>query len=218
MKFFLDTANVDEIRDCLPLGFVDGVTTNPSLISKTGRPFEEVAKEICEMVDGPVSLEVVSTEAEAMIEEGRKLAAIAPNVVVKLPTIKEGLKALKVLSDEGIRVNMTLIFQAVQALLAARNGAAYVSPFVGRIDDITGDGMQLIADIATIFDQYAFETEILVASVRGPKHVVESAMLGADVVTLPPKVLDKLIQHPLTTKGLQQFLADWNKHKEVVGV
>ena len=170
------------------------------------------------MVDGPVSLEVVSIESESMVEEGRKLAAIAPNVVVKLPTIKEGLKALKVLSGEGIRVNMTLIFQAVQALLAARNGAAYVSPFVGRIDDITGDGMELIADIATIFDQYAFETEILVASVRSPQHVMKSAMLGADVVTLPPQLLDKLIQHPLTTKGLQQFLADWNKHKEVVGV
>ena len=216
MKFFLDTANVDEIRDCLSLGLVDGITTNPSLMAKTGRPFDEVAREICDLVDGPVSLEVVATEAEGMLEEARKLAAIAPNVVVKLPTIKEGLKALKVLSAEGIRVNMTLIFQAVQALMAARNGAAYVSPFVGRIDDITGDGMQLIADIATIFDQYDLETEILVASVRSPKHVAEAAMMGADVVTIPPGVLDKLIQHPLTTKGLEQFLADWNQRSEPV--
>ncbi len=217
MKFFLDTANVDEIRECLSLGVVDGITTNPSLISKTGRPFDEVAGEICELVDGPVSLEVVSTEATGMIEEARKLVAIAPNVVVKLPTIKEGLKALKVLSDEGVRVNMTLIFQALQALLAARNGAAYVSPFVGRIDDIGGDGMELISDIATIFDQYGFETEILVASVRSPNHVIQAAMLGADVVTLPPGVLDKLIGHPLTTSGLEQFLADWNKRKELIG-
>ncbi len=216
MKFFLDTANVDEIKECLSLGVVDGITTNPSLISKTGRPFDEVAGEICELVDGPVSLEVVATEAEGMIEEAHKLVGIAPNVVVKLPTIKEGLKALKVLSDEGIRVNMTLIFQALQALLAARNGAAYVSPFVGRIDDISGDGMELIANIREIYDQYGFETEILVASVRSPKHVVEAAMLGADVVTIPPGILDKLIRHPLTTSGLEQFLADWNKREELM--
>ena len=214
MKFFLDTANVDEIRECLSLGVVDGITTNPSLISKTGRSFDEVAKEICELVDGPVSLEVVSTESIGMIKEARKLVTIAPNVVVKLPTTKEGLKALKVLSNEGIHVNMTLIFQVLQALLAARNGASYVSPFVGRIDDIGGDGMGLISDISAIYEQYGFQTEILVASVRSPKHVVEAALLGADVVTLPPSVLDKLIKHPLTDSGLEKFLADWHKRKE----
>lgn len=214
MKIFLDTANVDEIREGAAWGVVDGITTNPSLIAKEGRSLQEVAEEIVSLIDGPISLEVVATETDAMIEEGRSLAAIHPNAVVKLPTIPSGLKALKVLAGEGIRVNMTLVFQASQALLVAKNGAAYVSPFIGRVDDISQEGMDLIADIVTIYDNYDFGTEILVASVRHPVHVVQAARLGADVCTLPFKVLTQLLSHPLTDIGLEKFLADHRKQQE----
>ncbi len=214
MKFFLDTANLEEIRQGVSLGIVDGITTNPSLIAKEGRPLEEVAREICSIVDGPISLEVVSTTAEEMVREGRKLAAIHPNVVVKLPMIREGLKALKIVSEEGIRVNVTLIFSPLQALLAAKNGAAYVSPFVGRLDDISTDGMEVVADILDVYAPYEFETEVLVASVRHPMHVLQAARLGADVVTLPYKTLEQMLKHPLTDIGQEKFLADWRKSQE----
>ncbi len=211
MKLFLDTADVDEIRDAAALGVIDGVTTNPSLVARTGRPLEQVAVEICNLIEGPVSLEVVSVEASAMIEEGRRLAALHPNVVVKLPIIREGLKALKVLSGEGIKVNVTLIFTPLQALLAAKNGAAYVSPFVGRLDDITHDGMGLVSDIIEVFDAYGFDTEVLVASIRHPLHLLAAAKLGADVATIPYAVLQQILRHPLTDTGLEKFLADWRK-------
>ena len=213
MKFFLDTANIEEIRQGVSLGLVDGITTNPSLIAKEGRNLEEVAKEICELVDGPVSLEVVSTNAAEIIEEARHLAKIHKNVVVKIPMIREGLKALHVVSQEGIRVNVTLIFSANQALLAAKNGAAIVSPFVGRLDDIGNSGMELISDIVQIYNHYEFNTEVLVASIRTPIHVLEAAKMGAHIATLPGKVLEQLIKHPLTDIGLDQFLADWEKQK-----
>lgn len=213
MKFFLDTANIEEIRQGVSLGLVDGITTNPSLIAKEGRNLEEVAKEICELVDGPVSLEVVSTNSAEIIEEARHLAKIHKNVVVKIPMIREGLKALHVVSQEGIRVNVTLIFSANQALLAAKNGAAIVSPFVGRLDDIGNSGMELIYDIVQIYSHYEFNTEVLVASIRTPIHVLEAAKMGAHIATLPGKVLEQLIKHPLTDIGLDQFLADWEKQK-----
>lgn len=216
MKFFLDTANLDEIREAVSLGIVDGVTTNPSLVAKEGRSLEEVAVEICGLVDGPVSLEVVSTEAGEMIGEARRLAKIHDNVVVKLPMIREGLKALKVVAQEGIRVNVTLIFSANQALLAAKNGAYIVSPFVGRLDDISSDGMELIADILQIYENYAFTTQILVASVRHPIHVIQAAKMGAHIATMPHKVLEQLLKHPLTDIGLEKFLADWQKRRELV--
>jgi len=214
MKFFLDTANIEEIRQGVSLGLVDGITTNPSLIAKEGRNLEEVAKEICELVDGPVSLEVVSTNAAEIIEEARHLAKIHKNVVVKIPMIREGLKALHVVSQEGIRVNVTLIFSANQALLAAKNGAAIVSPFVGRLDDIGNSGMELISDIVQIYSHYEFNTEVLVASIRTPIHVLEAAKMGAHIATLPGKVLEQLIKHPLTDIGLEQFLSDWEKQKK----
>jgi transaldolase len=214
MKFFLDTANLEEIRQGASLGIVDGITTNPSLIAKEGRPLEEVAREICSIVDGPISLEVVSTTAEEMVREARKLASIHPNVVVKLPMIREGLKALKIVSGEGFRVNVTLIFSPLQALLAAKNGAAYVSPFVGRLDDISTDGMEVVADILDVYAPYEFETEVLVASVRHPMHVLQAARLGADVVTLPYKTLEQMLKHPLTDIGQEKFLADWRKSQE----
>lgn len=214
MKFFLDTANLEEIRQGASLGIVDGITTNPSLIAKEGRSLEEVAREICSVVDGPISLEVVSTTAEEMVREGRKLASIHPNVVVKLPMIREGLKALKVVSEEGIQVNVTLIFSPLQALLAAKNGAAFVSPFVGRLDDISTDGMEVVADILDVFAPYEFETEVLVASVRHPMHVLQAARLGADVVTLPYKTLEQMLKHPLTDIGQEKFLADWRKSQK----
>lgn len=212
MKFFIDTADTDEIRDLSATGLVDGVTTNPSLIAKSGRDFAEVVKEICAIVDGPVSAEVTATEANAMVEEGRKLAAIADNVTIKVPLTMEGLKACSVLSRAGTMVNVTLCFSANQALLAAKAGAAFISPFIGRLDDIGEDGMDLIRDIRRIYDNYdALSTEILAASIRSDEHVKQSALAGADVATVPPQVLRDLVKHPLTDKGLAAFLADWEK-------
>jgi transaldolase len=213
MKFFLDTANVEEIRRGVELGLVDGVTTNPSLIAKEGRDFEELALEICGLVDGPVNLEVVSTDAVDMIHEARYLAGLHKNVYVKLPMIREGLKALHVVAQEGISVNVTLIFSPGQALLAAKNGAAIVSPFIGRLDDISQEGMGLISEILLMYENYDFGTEVLVASVRNPVHVVEAAKMGAEIATLPSKVLEQLMKHPLTDIGLEKFLADWNQRK-----
>jgi transaldolase len=209
MKFFLDTANIEEIRAGAELGIVDGVTTNPSLVAKEGRGLEEVAREICSIVDGPISLEVTAVEADAMIAEGRELVKIHENVVVKIPMIREGLKALKALAQEDVRVNATLIFSPLQALLAAKNGAAYVSPFIGRLDDVATDGLGLVAEIIQIFDAYGFETEVLVASVRHPIHVLEAAKMGADIATVPYKTLEQMLKHPLTDVGLEKFLADW---------
>ena len=211
MKFFLDTANIDEIRQAADLGVLDGVTTNPSLVAKEGRPFEEIVHEICEIVQGPVSAEVLSTDFETMVEEGRHLAAVHAHVVVKCPLIRDGIKATKKLSDEGIRVNVTLCFSPGQALMAAKAGAAYISPFVGRLDDISQDGMELVQQIIAIYENYGFPTEVLVASVRHPKHIVEAALMGADVATVPYKIFDALFNHPLTDKGLAAFLADWEK-------
>lgn len=209
MKFFVDTADVAEIADLAATGLLDGVTTNPSLIHKSGRRFLDVVREICTVVDGPVSAEVVATDLDGMLREAEVVRAIADNVCVKLPLTIDGLKACRQLSDDGAMVNMTLCFSATQALLAAKAGASFISPFVGRHDDISFDGMQLIEDIRLIYDNYAFDTEILVASVRHPVHVLESARIGADVVTAPPNVLRALANHPLTDRGLEQFLADW---------
>ncbi len=214
MKFFLDTANVEEIKKALEWGILDGVTTNPTLISKTGRPFKEVVKEILELVDGPVSLETVSLDAEGMIREGRMLAELGENVVVKIPMTPEGLKAVQVLESEGIPTNVTLVFSPVQALMAAKAGASYVSPFVGRLDDISSDGMKLIQDVKEIFMNYEFDTEIIVASVRHPMHVYQSALIGADICTMPFKVMEQLFKHPLTDKGIERFLKDWEKVPE----
>lgn len=212
MKFFIDTADVREIKDLAATGMVDGVTTNPSLVAKTGRNFLDVVAEICEIVDGPVSAEVTATDFETMLTEGRKLARLADNVAVKVPLTWDGLKTCKALSDDGVLVNVTLCFSPAQALLAAKAGAAFISPFVGRLDDIATDGMGLISEIRQIYDNYeALTTEILVASVRHPRHVVDSAKMGADVATVPPSVLRALISHPLTDKGLAAFLADWAK-------
>lgn len=211
MKFFVDTAEIDEITDLAATGMVDGVTTNPSLIMKSGRDILEVTKEICDLVDGPVSAEVVALEADAMIAEGRKLAEIAENITVKLPLTWDGLKACKVLSDEGKMVNVTLCFSANQALLAAKAGASFISPFIGRLDDIHLDGLDLIEDIRTIYDNYGFETEILAASIRSVNHIQDCAKIGADVITSPPDVIQKLANHPLTDKGLDAFMKDWAK-------
>ncbi|AXI55726.1 Transaldolase (plasmid) [Pseudoseohaeicola sp. NH-UV-7] len=211
MKFFVDTAEINEIAELNDLGMVDGVTTNPSLIMKSGRDILEVTKEICDLVDGPVSAEVVATEADAMIAEGRKLAKIADNIAVKVPLTWAGLKACKTLSGEGNMVNVTLCFSANQALLAAKAGATFISPFIGRLDDINLDGMDLIADIRTIYDNYGYETEILAASIRTVNHITQSALIGADVITAPPAVIKKLADHPLTKSGLDAFLADWEK-------
>ncbi|TMM55260.1 fructose-6-phosphate aldolase [Sulfitobacter sabulilitoris] len=211
MKFFVDTAEIDAIAELNDLGMVDGVTTNPSLILKSGRDIVEVTKEICELVTGPVSAEVVALDAEAMIAEGRRLAEIAENIAVKLPLTWDGLKACKVLSEEGKMVNVTLCFSANQALLAAKAGATFISPFIGRLDDINLDGMELIEDIRTIYDNYGFDTQILAASIRSVNHVTDAARVGADVMTAPPEVIKKLASHPLTDKGLEQFMADWAK-------
>lgn len=211
MKFFVDTADVDAIRELNDLGMVDGVTTNPSLIMKSGRDIIEVTREICSFVEGPVSAEVVALDADAMIAEGRHLAEIAPNIAVKLPLTWDGLKACKVLSDEGKMVNVTLCFSANQALIAAKAGATFISPFIGRLDDINLDGMDLIADIRQIYDNYGYETQILAASIRTVNHVTQSALVGADVMTAPPEVIRKLAMHPLTNAGLEQFMKDWQK-------
>lgn len=212
MKFFVDTADVDEIRDLAATGLVDGVTTNPSLVAKTGRDFFEVLREICSLVDGPVSAEVTATETDTMVEEGRKLAKIADNIAVKVPLTIDGLKACRTLTQGGTMVNVTLCFSANQALLAAKAGATFVSPFVGRLDDIGQDGMQLIEEILEIYDNYdSIETEVLVASIRSPSQVKTAARLGADVCTIPPTVLRQLAKHVLTDKGLDAFLADWQK-------
>ena len=208
MKFFADTADIDAIAELNALGMVDGVTTNPSLIKKSGRDILEVTKEICELVDGPVSAEVVATEAEQMIAEGRKLAKISDQIAVKVPLTWDGLKACKALSDEGTMVNVTLCFSANQALLAAKAGATFISPFIGRLDDINLDGMELIADIRAIYDNYGFETEILAASIRTANHMKEAALIGADVATAPPAVIQAMAKHVLTDKGLDAFLAD----------
>lgn len=212
MKFFVDTADVAEIADLNDSGLLDGVTTNPSLVAKTGRDFVATVKEICKIVKGPVSAEVAATDHATMLAEGRKLAALATNVAVKVPLTLDGLKTCKALSDDGIMVNVTLCFSPAQAILAAKAGAAFVSPFVGRLDDVGHDGMALIADIVQIYNNYPdFQTEVLVASIRHPMHVVEAAKIGADVCTVPPAVLRSLVKHPLTDKGLDAFLADWKK-------
>jgi transaldolase len=211
MQFFLDTGNVDEIKQALEWGILDGVTTNPTLIAKTGRPFMEVVKEILQLVDGPVSLETVSRDAKGMVEEGRKLAELGDNVVVKIPMTPEGIIAVQELESEGIPTNVTLVFSPTQALIAAKAGATFVSPFVGRLDDISSEGMKLIRDIKTIFDNYDFDTQIIVASVRHPMHVLEAALIGADICTMPFEVMKKLFQHPLTDKGIDLFLKDWEK-------
>ncbi len=211
MKFFIDTANVDEIEELIPTGLVDGVTTNPSLIMKSGRDFREVVAQICALTDGPVSAEVTALEADAMIAEGKSLAKIADNVTVKLPLTLEGLKACAAFKAENIPTNVTLCFSANQALLAAKAGASFVSPFIGRIDDLGIDGMELIRDIREIFDNYDFQTEILAASIRSSLHIRECALAGADVATAPPAVIKSLVKHPLTDKGLEAFLADWEK-------
>ena len=218
MKFFVDTADVDEIRELADSGLLDGVTTNPSLVAKSGRDFIEVLAEICALVPGPVSAEVAATEADGMLAEADRLRQVADNVIIKVPLTWEGLKACRALSQDGVGVNVTLCFSAAQAILAAKAGAAYVSPFVGRLDDIGQDGMALIGEIRQIYDNYAgtLNTQILVASVRHPMHVVEAAKIGAEVVTLPPKILRQLVNHPLTDKGLAAFLADWAKTGQTI--
>jgi transaldolase len=211
MKFFIDTANIEEIKEGLNLGMVDGVTTNPSLIAKEKKSFEVVVKDILKNVEGPVSLEVVSQEARAMFAEGKKLAQLGDNVVIKVPLCTEGLKATKMFAEAGIDVNQTLIFSPLQALMAAKAGARYVSPFVGRLDDIAHDGMELVEQILTIYDNYGYETEIIVASIRHPRHVLDAALMGAHIATIPFKVIAQLVQHPLTDKGIELFLEDWKK-------
>ena len=211
MKFFIDTANVDEIREAASLGILDGVTTNPSLVAKEGRDFRQVLREIVSIVNGPISAEVTATDRDGMVAEGRELAGIHPNIVIKVPLIKAGLQACKQLRGDGIGVNVTLCFSPSQALLAAKADATFVSPFVGRLDDISHDGMELIRQIRIIYDNYGFETQILVASIRHPQHVVEAALSGADVATIPFKVVNQLIKHPLTDRGQERFLADWKK-------
>ena len=214
MKFFIDTANIAEIKEANDMGMADGVTTNPSLIAKEGRDLETVLKEICAIVDGPVSGEVISVETDGMVKEGRELAKIHKNMVIKIPMTVDGLKAVRILSEEGIKTNVTLVFSPLQALMAAKAGASYVSPFVGRLDDISHEGMLLVEQIVTMYANYAYDTEIIVASIRNPLHVLESALMGADIATVPFNVLSKLAAHPLTDKGLKAFLDDWNKMKK----
>ncbi|WBU62969.1 fructose-6-phosphate aldolase [Paracoccus aerodenitrificans] len=217
MKFFVDTADVDAIRELNDLGMVDGVTTNPSLILKAGRDIEEVTREICEMVDGPVSAEVVAEKADDMIREGKHLAKIADNIAVKVPLTWDGLKACRALSDDGHMVNVTLCFSPAQAILAAKAGATFISPFIGRLDDIHLDGMELISDIREIYDNYGYETQILAASIRSVNHIIEAGRIGADVITSPPNVIKSMATHPLTDKGLAQFNADWEKTGQKIG-
>jgi len=211
MKFFIDTANIEEIKQSHELGLLDGVTTNPSLISKENREFKGLLKEICQIVDGPVNAEVVSKDAPGMIEEARDLTKIADNIVVKIPLIEEGLKAVKALTAEDIKTNVTLCFSAVQALMAAKAGASYISPFVGRLDDISQRGMEIVEQTVTIYENYGYDTEVIVASIRSPLHVLDAALMGADISTVPFKVMQQLIKHPLTDIGLEKFLADWKK-------
>jgi transaldolase len=214
MKFFIDTANIEEIRKAVDMGMVDGVTTNPSLIARENKTFEEIIKEICQVVDGPVNAEVIGLDAETMVREGRELAKIHANIVVKIPMTTDGLKAVKQLAAEKIKTNVTLVFSASQALMAAKAGASYVSPFVGRLDDISQNGMDLVSDIMNIFDNYGYATEVIVASIRNPNHVVDSALLGAHIATIPFKVIAQLARHPLTDLGVEQFLADWEKRTQ----
>jgi transaldolase len=209
MKFFIDTANIQEIKEGLALGMVDGVTTNPSLVAREKKDFDQIIREILNAVDGPVSLEVMSLDAKGMLREGRKLAKLGPQVVIKVPMTTEGLKATRIFASEGIRVNQTLVFSPVQALMAAKAGAAYVSPFVGRLDDVAHDGMEIVDQIMTIYHNYGFDTEVIVASVRHPRHVLEAALMGADIATIPFKVIAQLAKHPLTDKGIDAFLNDW---------
>ena len=214
MKFFIDTANIDEIKEAHSMGMVDGVTTNPSLIAKEGRDFEEIIKEICEIVNGPISAEVISIDAEGMVKEARELSKIHENIVIKIPLLVDGLKATRILAEEGIKTNVTLVFSPLQALMAAKAGATYVSPFIGRLDDISQEGLLLVEQIVEIYSNYAYDTEIIVASIRNPLHVLESALMGADIATIPFSVLSKLAAHPLTDKGLKAFLDDWNQAKK----
>jgi transaldolase len=211
MKFFIDSANIQEIKEAASLGVLDGVTTNPSLVAKEGMDFRSLLTEICAIVDGPISAEVIATDFEGIMKEGRDLAKIHKNIVVKVPLIREGLRAVKALKAEGIRTNVTLCFSPNQALLAAKAGATFISPFIGRLDDVSENGMELIRQIVTIYRNYNYPTEVLVASIRHPMHVVEAAMIGAHVCTIPFKVIDQLIKHPLTDIGLERFLADWKK-------
>jgi len=213
MKFFIDTANINEIKEAQSFGILDGVTTNPSLVAKEGKDFKTLLNEILSIVDGPISAEVISTDFDGIVKEAREYAAIHKNIVVKVPLIKEGLKAVKLLSSENIKTNVTLCFSPTQALLSAKAGATYISPFVGRLDDISADGMELISQIIQIYRNYKFSTQVLVASIRHPLHVVEAALMGADVCTIPFNVIDKLFNHPLTDLGLEKFLSDWNKSK-----
>ncbi len=211
MKFFIDTANINEIKEAASMGMVDGVTTNPSLIAKEGREFTEIIKDICAIVDGPISAEVISLDTEGMVREARELVKIHKNIVIKIPMTIDGLKATRMLTDEGIKTNVTLIFSPLQALMAAKAGATYVSPFVGRLDDLAQDGLVLVEQIVTLFDNYGFTTEVIVASVRNPLHVLDSALMGADIATIPFDVLKKLAGHPMTDKGIKAFMDDWNK-------
>ena len=214
MKFFIDTANIDEIKEANSMGMVDGVTTNPSLIAKEGRDFEELVKEICEIVDGPVSAEVISLDTTGMLDEARHLAALHENIVVKIPMTVDGIKATRQLSEEGIKTNVTLVFSPLQALMAAKAGATYVSPFIGRLDDLASEGMLIVEQIVEIYSNYGFDTEVIVASIRNPVHVLDAALIGADIATIPYKVLAKLAAHPLTDKGVKAFLDDWEKTKK----
>ncbi len=214
MKFFIDTANIDEIKEAHSMGMVDGVTTNPSLIAKEGRDFEEIIKEICEIVDGPISAEVISLDSEGMVKEARHLATINDNIVVKVPMTIDGIKATRKLSIEGIKTNVTLVFSPLQALMAAKAGATYVSPFIGRLDDLASEGMLLIEQLVEIYSNYAFDTEIIVASIRNPIHVLDAALIGADIATIPFNVLAKFAAHPMTDKGLKAFLDDWERTKK----
>ena len=211
MKFFIDTANIDEIKEAHRMGMADGVTTNPSLIAKEKRPFEQIIRDICQIVDGPISAEVIAVDADGMVAEARELAKIHPNIVVKIPMLVDGLKAVRTLAQEGIKTNVTLVFSPTQALWAAKAGATYVSPFVGRIDDRAGDGMELVAQILEIYENYGFTTQVIVASVRHVRHVLEAALLGAPIATVPYRVVRQLFDHPLTDLGIERFLADWER-------
>ncbi|MDR0478043.1 MAG: fructose-6-phosphate aldolase [Desulfobulbaceae bacterium] len=211
MKFFIDTANIEEIKKGMAIGMVDGVTTNPSLVAKEKRPFLDILRDICQTVPGPVSAEVVSLDADGMLKEGKKLAKLADNIVIKVPMTAEGLRATSAFAAAGIKTNVTLVFSAMQAMLAAKAGATFVSPFVGRLDDTGVKGMDMVEEIVTIFDNYGYQTEIIVASVRSPQHVLDAALIGADIATIPYKVIEQLARHPLTDAGIKQFLADWEK-------